>query len=78
MGMEIIGKEWVEVFASPQPAQISALRSALTNENFDFSIQGELTLAHHGCATLARVFVLRSQERRAQAVVRRLSAALES
>ena len=78
MTVAIEGKEWIEVFESANPAQVSAVRSALTNHNIEFSIQGELTIAHRGCATPARVFVLRNQEERAQAIVQKLSGTLES
>lgn len=76
--MELVGKEWVEVFASPNPAQISAVRLALTTENVEFSIHAESTLAHRGCVMPARVFVVRPQEARAAAILKRVAATMGS
>ena len=76
--MSLVGKEWIEVFASPNPALISAVRSALTGENIEFSVHGDLTLAHRGCVTPARVLVLRAEAERAAAVLRRVTAAIGS
>ena len=71
-------RDWVEVFASPNPALIAALRSALDAEKIAFMVRGELTMAHRGCVTPARVLVRRGMEQRAALVVNRFTAMMAS
>ena len=71
-------KEWVEILASPNPALIGALRAALDAEKIAFMVHGELTMAHRGCVTPARVMVRPGSEDRATAVLNRLTAMLAS
>ncbi len=65
--------DWVEIFASPNPAQIAALRSALIAENVLFTVKGELTMAMRGCVTPARILVPRAEQGRAAALLKRLN-----
>jgi hypothetical protein len=76
--METSGKQWVEIFSSPNPAQIAAVRSAFLTERVDFTVHGELTMALRGCVTPARVMVLRGQENRALALIKRMMATMNS
>ena len=70
--------DWIEIFASPNPALIGALRSALEAEKIEFTVRGELTLAHRGCVMPARVLVRRGDQARATTVVNRFTATLAS
>jgi len=70
--------DWVEIFSSPQPAQIAALRAALVAENVVFTIKGELTMAMGGCVTPARILVPRSEQGRASALLKRMTATMSS
>lgn len=76
--MESQGQDWIEVFASPNPALVGALRTALEAEKIEFVVRGELTLAHRGCVIPARVLVRRGHEARATVVVNRFTATLAS
>ena len=76
--MDIDSKDWVEIFSSPDPAQIAALRSAFTSEKIEFIIRGDLTMAMRGCVTPARILVPKLHHPRASALLKHLTAAMSS
>ena len=67
---------WVEIFSSPNPAQIAAMRAALSSENVAFTVRGELTMAMRGCVTPARILVRASDQGRAAALLKRMTATM--
>ena len=76
--MQAYGRQWVEIFESPNPTQVGALRSALEAEGIEYIVYGDRNIAHRGCAVLARVTVLREDLRRAATLVRGINGALGS
>lgn len=76
--MDNQSQDWIEIFASPNPALIGALRTALEAEKIEFAVRGDMTLAHRGCVIPARVLVRRGFEKRAAVMVNRLTATLAS
>ena len=70
--------DWVEIFSSPHPAQIAAMRSILSYENVPFTVRGELTMAMRGCVTPARILVPATEQGRAAALLKRMTATMSS